>query len=53
MRPNFAVTLVDCDDPFNLSTPTSTAVVTEKLSNNAWVHCGQGKYILEMLGELS
>lgn len=49
---NFAVTLVDCDDPFSLAAQKSTGVVMEKLSNNAWVHCGAGKYILDMLGKL-
>lgn len=51
MQTDFSVTLVDCDDPFNLSAPKSGMAVTERLSNNAWVHCGNGKHILEMLGE--
>ncbi|KAH9858111.1 P-loop containing nucleoside triphosphate hydrolase protein [Lenzites betulinus] len=46
-----SVTYVDYDDPFMLLDQASGDPNIRKLSQNAWVCCGDGVYILECLGK--
>ncbi|KAL1410248.1 putative ATP-dependent helicase IRC3 [Vanrija albida] len=45
---NYQVTFVDSDDPFRLR--EESAPVVARMTPNAWVACGRGRYILEMMG---
>jgi ATP-dependent helicase IRC3 len=48
VSPPTKVRLVDISDPFALQTPKHVHIPT--LSQLSWVHCGQGKYVLELMG---
>ncbi|KAL7419799.1 putative ATP-dependent helicase IRC3 [Cryptotrichosporon argae] len=43
----YSVTYIDSDDPFRVS-PQGRALA--QMTENAWVACGRGKYILELMG---
>ncbi|WWC68852.1 uncharacterized protein I206_102788 [Kwoniella pini CBS 10737] len=45
---DYQVTFIDQDDPFRLA--GSNRPLVDRTSNNAWVACGKGKYILEAMG---
>ncbi|KAI0669814.1 P-loop containing nucleoside triphosphate hydrolase protein [Trametes maxima] len=46
-----SVTYIDYDDPFVLADQASGDPNIRKLSQNAWVRCGEDIYILECLGK--
>ncbi|OCF58150.1 hypothetical protein L486_04180 [Kwoniella mangroviensis CBS 10435] len=45
---DYKITFIDQDDPFRLA--GDSRPIVDKASNNAWVACGEGKYILEAMG---
>lgn len=46
-----SVTYTDYDDPFSFVHDTSGAPHISKMSQNAWVGCGDDIYVLECLGK--
>ncbi|ADV25374.1 DEAD box family helicase [Cryptococcus gattii E566] len=46
--PDYDITYLDQDDPFHVD--ISAQPVIQKISKNAWVSCGNGKYALELIG---
>ncbi|OWZ74655.1 DEAD box family helicase [Cryptococcus neoformans Tu401-1] len=48
VAPDYDITYLDQDDPFHVD--ASAQPVIQKVSKNAWVSCGNGKYALELIG---
>lgn len=48
IAPDYDITYLDQDDPFHVD--VFAQPVIQKVSKNAWVSCGNGKYALELIG---
>lgn len=42
--------MIDSSDPFGLASPSLQTHHIPKLSTLAWVHCGGGRHVLELMG---